>query len=350
MNTVSIILVTYNGISFLLDCLNSVKNELDADCEVIIIDNSSTDGSPQLVANEFPSFKLISNKKNIGFAAACNQGAELATGRYLVFLNQDTVVFPGWLSELIESFENNNAIGITTSKILLMSDQEIINSCGLDIHYSGLSFARGYKELAKKFSHPEYVPAVSGASFAISADLWAQLGGFDESYFMYYEETDLSWRAQLAGYNCLLVPDSVIQHAHSSRPSMLSVYYSERNRWIMLLKNWRLLTLFLLSPGLVLTELAEWVYLIMMGKEAIRAKIRADMWILANLPNILEKRKKIQSQRVVHDYEILLNRTYKLSPAERTGGYPGKFVTAMVNPIFRVIYRACLYVLQTLNY
>lgn len=345
----SVIIVSYNGIRYLEDCLTSLVGEMRDD-EIILVDNASRDGSVELIKDKFPVVRLCCNQYNLGFATACNQGADLARGRVLVFLNQDTRVAPGWLEPLVNGLENSDRVGLTTSKVLLMSDPGKIHLCGQDLHYTGLVFGRGYNRSVNDFGTLEEVGAVSGASFAIKRKLWQILGGFDEAFYMYYEETDLSWRAQLAGYICLFVPDTIVNHDYSPQPSNLSLNLSSRNRWYMLLKNWKWLTLLLLSPGLILAELVNIVYTIMLGKEAIQAKIKADMWVLTNFPHIWEKRKNYQSQRVVSDHEILLNRTYKLNPADQTGGIAGMVLITLVNPIFHAIYNACLSILRFLDY
>lgn len=347
---VSVIIVVYNGITYLEQCLTSVQQDIKVESEIIVIDNASTDGSADFVERRYPDVILIRNEVNRGFAAACNQGARYATGQYLVFLNQDTQVLPGWLSGLLNALERNDAVALATSKLLLMSQPDKINACGQDIHYTGLNFSRGFLCASGQFSEPEVVGAVSGASFAVRRDVWEELGGFDEDLFMYFEETDLSWRAQLAGYQCLYAPTSVAYHDYrSSRPGFSRLYYSKRNRYILLLKNWCLPTLLLLSPGIILAELVDWGYTALIGSYALRAKLSACGWILANLPKIKRARRSAQAKRKLPDAVILRSRTYQLKPREITGGIIGRLLVAACNPLFMINYWIACLICQTIG-
>lgn len=349
MYKISIIIVTYNSKSYINNCLDTVKQELDLDCEVIIIDNASTDGTPEFIQVSYPWIKLTVNKMNLGFAPACNQGGNLASGQFLVFLNPDTEVIPGWLLNLIKPLVDNSLIGLTTSKILLQSDPTKINTCGLNLHFTGLSFFNGFKENSSSFSKLQVVASVSGASFAIRSDLWRELKGFDETFFMYFEETDLSWRAQLHGYTSICTPESIICHTYNPRPGNFRIYYSERNRWIMLIKNWRLSTILIIFPGLLLAEFSEWIFLVMRSKGSLLAKIHSYKWLLGNISIIIKAHRDVQADRKVPDHEILQNLSYRLYPVEYTGGRIGSLLIQGLNFLFHVLYSCILFTLHLLN-
>lgn len=336
----SVVIVTYNGRRYLEECLHSVLKEADRDCEVIVIDNHSRDGSPDLIAERFPEVVLVRNAENVGFATACNQGARIAAGSVLVFLNQDTTVKPGWLRALVDGFDLGPAIGLTTSKVLLKLQPDRIQACGQDVHYTGLVFMRGFRLPADSLNTPQEVAAVSGASFAVRKQVWEALGGFDETLYMYYEETDLSWRAQLAGYRCFYVPGSMV--CHDYRPPRLSpsrLYHSIRNRHVMLLKNWRWMTLLFLAPGLLLAELVEWGLVLAHGWVGLQAKLQADLWVVTHLRDIGRLRRRAQAERKVSDAAILQQRVYRLQPREVTGGPVGRAVVAVCNALFSLHHR-----------
>ena len=206
MMRASIIIVSYNGSIYLKSCIDSVTGEITIEDEIILVDNASTDGSASLVQENCPQVRIFHNDVNLGFAAACNQGADYANGDILIFLNQDTRVAPGWLAGLLKPLEQDPTLGLVTSKLLLMSHPDQIHMCGLDIHFTGFSFGRGFMCPSDGYNLPELVGAVSGASFAIRRCLWDQLEGFDKDLFMYYEDTDLCWRARLAGFSSLYSP------------------------------------------------------------------------------------------------------------------------------------------------
>jgi GT2 family glycosyltransferase len=336
----SIIIVTYNGMQYLDGCLSSLRQDVSADCEIIVVDNASTDGSADLVQRRYRDVTLVRNRVNRGFAAACNQGAKAAAGSVLVFLNQDTRVKPGWFRALVDGFELGPAIGLTTSKVLLMLQPDRIQACGQDVHYTGLVFVRGFRLPADSLNTPQEVAAVSGASFAVRKPVWEALGGFDETLYMYYEETDLSWRAQLAGYRCLYVPGSMVCHDYRpSPPSPSRLYYSIRNRHVMLLKNWRWMTLLFLAPGLLLAELVEWGLALAHGWVGLQAKLRADLWVVTHLRDIGRLRRRVQAERKVSDAAILQQRVYRLQPREVTGGPVGRAVVAVCNALFSLHHR-----------
>ncbi|MGC9347636.1 MAG: glycosyltransferase family 2 protein [Anaerolineae bacterium] len=347
--SVSVVIVTYNGLRYLDACLSAVLNDVTKRTEVIVVDNASTDGSADEIAARFPSVRLVRNETNRGFAAACNQGARMAEGEVLVFLNQDTEVRPGWLSGLIAPLAEPD-VGLTTSKVLQMDRPDRIHLCGQAVHYTGLVFGMGFGERADDATDASPVGAVGGASFAIGQELWEALGGFDEIFFMYYEETDLSWRAQLQGYRCVLVPSSVVLHDYrEGGPSYNQLYHSMRNRTLMNLKNWRWLTLLLLTPALLLAEAIEWYLACAHGWRGLRAKVRAAGWLLSHPRTVLERRRRAQRTRCICDAEILRQRTYRLNPMTITGGRVGGYVTQLCNALFRANYRVAWAVCDALD-
>lgn len=335
----SIIIVCYNGSAYLDDCLSSVIDDVGDTAEIIVIDNHSTDDSVRMIREQFAQVRLIENQENLGFVTACNQGAQAAIAGCLVFLNQDTRVCPGWLTGLLSALDDDPGIGLTTSLLLLMSAPDQINACGQDVHFSGLVFLRGFLQdrAASLAKARQQVNAVSGASFAIRRDLWQMLGGFDETLFMYYEETDLSWRAQLAGFSSVYVPESVVYHDYRpARPSESSLIYSKRNRYILLLKNWRWATILLLLPGLLLSELVDWGHAVLTGRHGIRAKWLAYRSLVTLWPTVMKTRQDVQRDRRRGDVIILQSLAVRLSPVEFSGGRAGTMATAILNRLMSI--------------
>ncbi|MCX7855711.1 MAG: glycosyltransferase family 2 protein [Anaerolineae bacterium] len=341
---VSIILVVYTGRPYLEACLDSLRRTLPAGAEVVVVDNGSTDGSAALIRERMPEAHLLVNETNRGFAAACNQGAAMARGEILIFLNQDTRAEPGWLEALLEPFQDS-AVGLTTPTILWMDDPERVQSCGQDVHYTGLVFARnfGAARAALAGTSPTDVAAVSGAAFAVRRAVWEDLGGFCETFYMYYEETDLSWRARRAGYRCLHVPDSVVYHAgRLDRPSSLALYCSFRNRWLMVWRNWGARALLLLAPGLVLADLMEWGLALARGSPGIAAKARALGWFLIHPRALLWLRAESRQGSRIGDRAMLATLGWRLSPRVITGGPVGRRLTACCQALFYLNWRLAL--------
>jgi GT2 family glycosyltransferase len=347
--TASVIIVVFNGRRYVETCLESVLADIGGMTEVIVVDNASMDGSASIIRNQFPGVRFIPNTSNLGFAAACNQGAELAAGRYLLFLNQDTQVQPGWLAGLVQSLEEHPSAGMATSKLLFMQHPELINACGLEVHFTGLTFLRGLGERAEAYAKPGNVFAVSGASFAVRRELWEELGGFDSELGMYYEDTDLSWRAQLAGYAAVYNPDSVICHDQAQVPSASALYYSFRNRAVVFLSNWSAVAMVLLTPGLVLTELVEWAYALLLGRTALRSKLQAWGWLLTHFPAMYQRRKRVQQTRRTPDATILAGCNWRLTPKLAVSGFPGRLAAGVCSGMFYVNYRVALVLCRVLR-
>jgi GT2 family glycosyltransferase len=345
----SIILVSYNGVDYLRSCIDSIHQEITLEDEIIVVDNASNDGSADLVEQRWPEVRLFRNIENAGFAGACNQGADYAKGDTLVFLNQDTRVQPGWLRGLLAALEHDPTVGLVTSKLLLMSHPGQIQMCGQDIHFTGFSFGRGLLSASDGYGRLEKVGAVSGASFAIRRNLWEQLGGFDPCLFMYYEETDLCWRAKLAGFSSLYCPDSVAYHDYSVTSSPIAHSYSERNRLVLLLKNWKSLTLLLLMPSLLLAEIIDWGYMLSVGWKGIRAKVSSWMWLLRNFSTVLRSRKIVQASRKEPDWTLLKTCITRLKPRVYTGGWIGKGIIYVCNLWFGLHYKLVFSLLYRLN-
>jgi GT2 family glycosyltransferase len=230
-----------------------------------------------------------------------------------------------------------------------MSQPDRIQMCGQELHFSGLTFGRGVLQPADRFTQTARIAAVSGASFAVHRDLWQELGGLDPLFFMYYEETDLSWRACLQGYDCVYTPASLAYHDDSLHTSLHAAYYSSRNRIMLLLKHWRWLTLFILLPGILLAELVDWGYQLMLGKGYLRAKLRAYGWLLSNFQHIMHSRRQVQAGRKAPDSVLLARCTPFLQPAVLTSGRMGGSLVHLLNALFFINYHFTLALLRALR-
>ena len=333
----SIIIVNYNAREKLLRCLESILSASQKDFEVIVVDNNSSDGIADHIERDFQNVRLIRSQTNLGFGAGNNLAAREAQGKYLVFLNPDTLVQQGWLEALLKPFDVDDRVGLVTSKILLADEPEIINTCGNSVHFTGLTLCRGLGQVPEAFAEKQEVDAVSGAAFAIRQDLFETLGGFDEDTFLYMEDTDLSWRARLSGWRCLYTPDSVVLHHYTLRITPLKIFYQERNRYLMLVKTLRWPTLLVLLPAQLLVELMTWGFVVYNDRANFMNKLRAYAWIITNWPAILRKRKATQSLRRVPDRELLAHTTFRLEFALASKGIVGTMAQFLFNPLFFIL-------------
>jgi GT2 family glycosyltransferase len=299
-----------------------LHRQTDESVEVIVVDNGSTDGTREYVESAHPWVRIHAIEKNDGYAAANNAGFQVAKGEYLVVLNPDTEVEPDFVSELVDAV-NQDGVGLATSRICLFEARDLINACGNDIHLTGLGTCHGLGLPAHDFDSPASVASVSGCAFMIRREVLDRIGGFDDDYFTYIEDTDLSLRANLAGYRIAFAPKSIAYHKYVLRMTPQKFYFIERNRRLTLLKNFRLGTLFALLPPLLLTGLLMWTYALIHGPAYLRAKFQAHAWIYRNWDLVVEKRRHMQALRQVGDRDVvrLLSSTL---PADQVVG-PGLF-------------------------
>jgi GT2 family glycosyltransferase len=330
----SIIIVNYNKRDDIVRCLRSVLETSEPAFEVVVVDNASTDGSADAVEEEFPGVITIRSETNLGFGGGCNLGVSHASASCLVFLNPDTLVESGWLGPLIKSIDSRPSVGLATSKILMLDEPGRINTCGNTVHITGLTLCRGLGAPDGSFEDEDEVDAVSGAAFAIRRDVFEALGGFDESMFLYMEDTDLSLRARLAGWRCVCVPASRVFHDYSLKMFPLKVFYQERNRYLMLLKSYKWATLLALSPALLIAEVITWGFVLLQDRRNLGNKLRAYSWVIRNWRRILEERAATQATRKVQDRELLLSTSFKLDFVTTSPGLASRIAQAVFDPLF----------------
>lgn len=331
----SILLINYNGWEDLSRCLPAViADAVGHDYEILVLDNCSTDDSAETINQKFPQVHLIRNDVNSGFGAGNNIAARMAKGEYLAFLNADTVVKKDWLAELIKAMQSEQHIGMATSKVLLMSEPDRINACGNNIHVSGLTLCRGAGRLESAFSKPDQVSAASGAAFVMRRDLFLAMGGFDETFFMYMEDTDLSLRVQLAGNTIQFVPSSVVYHDYALTFGPLKTFYQERNRYLMLLKNFKPGTLISLGPILVLAEVVTWGYILTSNRNRLSNKLDAYLWIFRHYTEIQRARQFVQTIRRMGDRKLLSRLTWRIDFEQTGRNWITQISHFLFNPIF----------------
>ncbi|MBI2077302.1 MAG: glycosyltransferase family 2 protein [Euryarchaeota archaeon] len=249
----SVIVVTCNSEPWIEACLSSVFAQAPAPREVIVVDHESRDATVDIVRRKFPHATLI-EAPNRGFGAGCNRGADAARGTILAFLNPDAVAEPGWLGGLAESLRERGTIA--TSQVVLLDDPARINTLGHGLHFTGLGFVLGYRQGRADPTMPTEVPGFSGAAFAMRREDYIGLGGFDDTFFLYQDDTELSWRARRRGFRILLVPASCARHRYSFRLDASKLYHVERGRRLILRKHLSAGDRRRLAPSLLFTSIA----------------------------------------------------------------------------------------------
>lgn len=302
---VSVVVVTWNGRRFLEACLQAVMSQDGADFEIIVVDNGSTDGSADFVRAICPAARVIELPTNQGFAAGNNAGAREARGRFVAFLNNDTVASAGWLRALRGGIDAAAGYVLTTSRIVYMHDPGIIDSAGDGLYRSGGAFKRHHGAPASVAEVSREVFGICGAACMLPSDVFEQLGGFDEAFFASHEDVDLSYRARLAGYRCRYVADAVVRHHGSAslgRITPFAVFHGQRNLEWMYFKNTPTSLLVRTLGGHMLYNVAAAAYFA--RRRMLATFVRAKVAALAGAGRVLRQRAAVQKSRVVSSRTI----------------------------------------------
>jgi len=321
-----VVVVNWNRRELLRASLESLKRqEFKAPFEVIVVDNGSRDGSPEMVASEFaadPAFpvRLIQNPENRGFCAANNQGFAASASEFVALLNNDAEAEPGWLAALASAFEDRPDVGMAACKILVYEDPRRIDKAGHLIYPDGQNRGRGTGELDQgQYDRVEEVLWPDGCAAMYRRAMLDEIGGFDEDFFAYADDAELGLRARIAGWKCLYTPGAVVRHHRGATLGVRSsrrLELIERNRVLLAAKlfPWSLLWL---NGAYYLMRLAAGLWAALWGEgevgrfPGIGGKIRAalallkgDLEALALLPRMLAKRRTVNNFRKLSPGEV----------------------------------------------
>lgn len=309
---VSVIILNYNGMQYIERCLKSVlvrANTRYPNFEVVLVDNSSTDGSLEYVSKKFghnPRLKIIVNNKNYGFAKGNNIGVRHVnpSAKYIVFLNNDTEVDPKWLIELVKVMETDPTIGASQCKLLKMHDRKRIDQAHIFIDFLGYdNYSYGEGENENRYNCVQETFSASGAAFTIRSNIVNEvsINGdlFDPNYFVYYEETDLCWRIRLRNYKIVYIPFSIVYHARgqTTRLRGLSphlVFHYTKNRIMSLIKNYDMKNILKYIPTLLFLEVIRAVVTLRRRSDHSLATLKGILWVAKNFTKIWKKRLFVQ--------------------------------------------------------
>jgi len=217
---VTIVILNWNGYEVTRECLISLSKIDYTNYGIVLVDNGSADGSPERLGAEFPGVILIRNQKNLGFTGGNNVGIRRAleeNADYVLLLNNDTVVAPNFLSELIRAGESDKRIGLLNPKIFYFKPSDRIWYAGGSLSiWKGIASHRGSRQVDRgMYDSPEEVTFITGCAFLIKAEVIRKIGLLDECFFYTSEDADWSIRSLNAGYKALYVSSSVIWHKES---------------------------------------------------------------------------------------------------------------------------------------
>lgn len=320
MLKIGIILINYKDYAnrFLVECRDSLRSlDYPKECHTIyIVDNASSQQTRDYLAQIYPE-AIVIPRSDGNYSAANNAGIAQAKQdgcSYFVIVNMDTKVDKNWLSELVKAIESDKSIGIAQSKILLYPKTDAekanpkINSLGNSIHYLGFGFTNGYNQIDREIDGlPEINGYASGCSFIIKKEALDKIGGYDEEYYMYHDDIEMSWKTRLAGYKIVLAPKSIIYHKYEFSRSILMVYYMERNRYLVMFHYYNLFTIILLLPAMVFMEFGMIFYSLFGGWFKLKFRVINYFLKFSTWQKILIKRKQIKILRIKPDKEIVIN-------------------------------------------
>jgi GT2 family glycosyltransferase len=348
----TVVVVAYQAahrITACLDALLAQRGDVEG-LDVVVVDNASTDGTADVVAARHPEVRLVRSSTNLGFAAGNNVGLRGATSPWVVLLNDDAVPDPGFLATLARAAEAAPPdVAALAATVLLDArfrvagshdaaqdtvvgphatyvadpdgDVVLVNSTGNSLRVDGYGVDRGWLEDAATHRPPTEVFGFSGAAVALRSAALDQVGRFDETLFMYYEDTDLSWRLRLAGWRVEHVPDAVVRHQHSASSREGSAFFQlhdQRNRLLVLTKD--------ATAGLACRALGRFVLTtasVTLRRSQPAAQVRVRLRVLGSvarlLPRTLAGRRRVGRTATVPRAEV--QRLFVPVPERPVGPY-----------------------------
>lgn len=322
--SVSGVIVTYNGGAKVLRCIQALQSQSVPFREIIVVDNASADGSPAAIRATFPGVRLIELPDNRGPSASRNVSLPVATGELVFWIDNDIYADPDCLVRMLEARRAVPA-ELVVPRIILIPEDDIVQADGGDAHFIGtLTLRHGFTPLGQvRDSTRALIGASPSGCLLMERKVAMELGGFDESYFFYFEDFEFSLRTRILGHRILAEPAAVVRHDRGTGNPGLAfrgsgsyprerAYLLMRNRLRILLTHYSMRSLVLLAPALVSYELATLAISIARGWAG--AWLRAWGWLFANRRAVCERRRWIQSRRRIADRDILTGGPLSLAP------------------------------------
>lgn len=275
---VTVVIPNYNGKKYINDCMDALSFQMNETVKVIVVDNGSTDGSVEILKEEYPWARLVELGENTGFCNAVNVGIRLSETPYVILLNNDTMVKSGFINNLVSVMEQpgNEKVFSVSSKMVDMYRPEILDDAGDRYSAFGWAFARGKGKDAEKYNVPVQVFAACGGAAIYRRSVFDEIGFFDDLHFAYLEDLDIGYRAQIFGYRNLYEPTAQVLHAGSgssgSRYNEFKTTHSSANSTYLIWKNMPLLQRLLNLPFFVIGFGIKVLFFVKKGMGALYVK------------------------------------------------------------------------------
>ena len=330
MPTVSGVIVTYNGGSKVLRCIEALKRQQVPFDEIIVVDNASTDGSPATIREQHPDVRLVELGTNRGPSASRNASLSVAKGELVFWIDHDIYADPDCLGRMLNAYRAEQA-DLVVPRIVLIPEEHVVQADGGEAHFIGtLTLRNGFTPLEQiRDSRRARIGASPSGCLLMVRAVANEVGGFDESYFFYFEDYEFSLRTRILGHRIVCEPTAVVRHDRGTGNPDLAFrgsgkYPTERARLLMrnrlrtLLTHYSGRTLLLLFPVLALYEVANLVFAVTRGWTV--PWLQAWGWVITNHRAVSERRHWIQSRRRLADREILTGGPLSLAPGLLNSG------------------------------
>ncbi|MCS3700165.1 hypothetical protein GGQ20_001474 [Salinibacter ruber] len=331
MEDVTAVVINYNGGELVLEVIESILNQQDVSIHVIVVDDGSTDGSPEEIAKRFPEVEICREEENTKqINRLRNEGLSCAKTEKVFLTDNDVILDSSCIVRLLRVMRGKSNVGACIPRLMYLKKQSRTYQQGGHIHYVGTSVAPS-RDTSVSGTPTSPKVAVGGGIALLDMKKISQVGGFDEKYkFGWGCDGELHQRLLLAGYECLSVPSAV--GFHEFKPFDETRYYRARgqvyNRWRFILSHYSTRTLALVAPMLVVYESVQAFYYLLKGIPHLYVKGTLDA--VRQLPDIMESRKEVQALRTVSDRRLLTAGPIYIRPS---GGIKGALVSAAVTAI-----------------
>lgn len=335
---VTVVVVVYGEEPWLPACLDAILRSEGVEIELVLVENG---GSEDVLASfeDDPRVLVVRPGRNTGFAEGCNLGVAAGTAPTIALVNPDAVVEPAALARLCAT-ATAPGVGLSSASLRLADRPDRLNCAGNLVTVTGISWADHFGEPADRFRTPFDVVGASGAGLAIRRSLWNELGGFNEWYFAYWEDTELSIRAIQRGWRVVFEPEAVIVHRYEFSKNTSKFFLLERNRTITALTCFSTRHLLVMAPLMVAMEVGLLAVAARQGW--FREKARALRWVATHRREIRDRRRAVQSSWTGRESDLLDLLSTSLTPANMDDGRPPQVLERAVAAYWNLARRTLL--------
>lgn len=312
---ISVIIPNYNGEKIIDGCIQSLLKQEYKDFNIIVVDNNSADDSVKIIEERYPSITLIKNKENLGFAAAVNIGIKATKSDFVALLNNDTEVDEKWLGNLYSVVSKDDKIFSASSKMIRFYERDKIDDAGDQYNLLGWAYKRGDGASIDKFNKDKIIFSTCAGAGLYRREIFEEIGYFDENFFAYLEDVDVSFRGNIYGYKNIYVNNAIVYHMVSatsgSRHNEFKVKLASRNSMYLIRKNMPLFFEIINLPFIILGIMVKYIYFLRksLGKEYIEG-IKEGIFIKNKVEKTKFKLKNLFNYFII-EVRLIVN-TFKM--------------------------------------